>query len=187
MSLIAVNIALVPDEVTLEMIKMYHHFLDYNGDDQVPLSSGIPHVTLRMILIDPLHLSKLKTFIEQNQRVNLTMNKLFPIERKGLKNWWAKFEENEMLQKLHRETMFIDSENVNISQEHFDWEEDVDQRTLEYVRDFAMHSHHQFQAHVTLGRGEPKAKLDLPLTSFYRMGVFSIGQACICKKEIILE
>lgn len=188
---IAVNIALLLDKQSSEKCRVISDTLEKNGGKGLLMDGSAPHITLWMGLV---YRDEVKVLAEWVKSIDLKIilhNPEIVFKESGQMDIplvHLVFEEGDLIRSLHEaahrrgDAHLLRLEPTDIM---FLGDEISDSTRLYTLQFHDKHSIDNFEPHITIGYGRTSFFIgDEPLVAD-RVGIFQMGNACTCKKNLI--
>ena len=138
MKSLAIDLVLIPEEEVAKKLIEWNNKLPYDFEDEIVLGpDAVPHITLRMCSLKESEFDILPSIVDSIGEHELTIDRLYLIDRINRKTWFAGFQEETPLSKIHTKLMNtkIGGSLSEINSSSFADEVIID-RTVNYVPGF---------------------------------------------------
>jgi hypothetical protein len=193
----AVDVVLLPDEQTTELLIEANQKLVKQGNNEIILNkeSCLPHISLAMGCIDEGDLDEIGIILRDIAKT-ITFNKLFicgiyiSVNNQGEKISSYIIVKNQPLQELHEaviESMKPFFRYKATKEMVFGHQmEDIAIGTINWINDYPEKSSYEnYFAHITIGYGQadaPDRAIEFGIT---QLGIYHLGNHCTCRKPLV--
>lgn len=181
---LAIDVALVPVSPSRERLVEISNKLEREGilpRLNLGVTTRVPHITIGMGLVA---MDAIALLLQQfdGTRLEVKVDGQYEVVRDFGKTQYLDIQLSPELQALHQEVM-ICLANHSLHAESPLFAESVEERTINYVRNFGDYAGQHFSPHITLGYG---GHSECSIESLAcEMGIYQLGNHCTCHTRIV--